>query len=458
MRYKPLASSGKRRGVGRPVALIGAGADRLEIWSDAGAEIARGPEDTRALLSRYKDHRLFSVSALKAIRGATGPEGWQVFRWNRSSVVWQQLDGVRIVSSRGVFDGLRLDAAIPIMLDIAATAESFGIGMGSWSSMARQLWRSTLDQPVALTGRKVGKRGFFGGRKQCVSWAAGAYHEQVAHVDLKGAYPAAMFAEPFPTRLVKTKRPHIINEGISRAVVHLPTSPWVALPERTKPGIVKWEGGRELEGWWPNRELRMAVDMGGSVEPLETWEGVRMVEPFLKWGSLVHQLRERPGPEAKWWKGVSNSLWGTFAMSEVGGIIYTLGPTGFPVSAAAMRGGVPPPTAAYIAALTTARVRERVYREGLGNGWHEQVIYVDTDGIMVLPDGEIPEGAVDSPGLPGEWVVDKIMPKVYIRGTQAFAWWDDDGGEHVTLAGVQGANFQRLLRLPVGATVIGRGG
>lgn len=443
MRFDPLPD---KRAARKPVGIVVAGGAGIQVWTDAGGEIAHTPAECRTLLDSHAGTVLYAISSFTAIRGATGPEGWRLFQWSRGGIVWMELDSTRIRSSRGIFDGLDPATAISTLLEIDRDAERHRVTMGSWSSMASQLWRGTLAEPVAFAGRRIGKSGLYGGRKGCLDWARGAEIPNAIEIDLTGAYPSAMWREPFPVRMMPARRRHIESEGISRARVRLPVQPWPVLPERLRSELIRWEGGREIVGWWSNRELRMVRDSGGTVEPLETWEGHRMIEPFAEWGSVVHMLRDLPGPRGRWWKGVSNSLWGTFAMSAAGGRIVTLDADGLPAASMPVdRRRPPPPSAAYVATLTGARVRERLTRDALGLGWSTQAIYVDTDGAIIAPGGEIPPGATDA-ALPGEWRVKRILPRVMIRGPQAWAWWDTDDRPHVVMAGMTGATLSDLNR------------
>lgn len=451
MRFHPLPV---KRPDHRPVGIVVAGGAGLQIWTDAGPEIAHDPESARTMLASYARHTLYAVSSWKSIRMTTGHEGWRMFQWSRGGIVWIELDGTRIRSSRGVFDGMHAADAIAVLLDIEQDADTYQVRMGSWSSMAQQLWRATLPHPIAFAGREIARNGLYGGRKGCLDWARGATIQDAIEVDLTGAYPSALWREPFPVRMLRSRRAHIESEGVSRAIVTIPDSPWPVLPERLRSDLVRWEGGRTVEGWWPNRELRMLLDAGGTVDVRETWEGHRMIEPFAEWGSIVHMLRELPGVRGRWWKGVSNTLWGTFAMSQAGGRIVTLDADGLPASAVpADRRRPPPPSAAYVATLTGARVRERLTRDALGTGWSERAIYVDTDGAILAPGSDLPPGATDR-ALPGEWRVKRRLPRVLIRGPQAWAWWDDDGRANVVMAGVSGATLADLDR---GRGLIGGG-
>ena len=451
MRFRPLGDESKRKG-GKPVGLVTAGAGELTVWTQWGAEVGRG--DARDVLARYSDHVLYALSSFQGIRSVTGPEGWTLFQWARRAIVWQQLGDTRILPSRGVFQGLHPAEAMGELLAIARDAGAHRVRMGSWSSMSRQLWRSTLEQPVALAGRQLDRAGLYGGRKDAAQWCRGAMLENVAHVDLKGAYPAAMWREPYPTRMVRAKRPHIDGESIVRAIVSMPPQPWPVVPERIRSDVIRWKSGRMVEGWWSARELRTARESGADVRPLETWEGTRQLDVFHDWGTIVHVLRERPGVQARWWKGVSNALWGTFSMAPEGGRLITLAADGLPDKVEPVRGGKPiPATASYVASLTAARVRDQVCVEALGSGWNSGAVHVDTDGVMILANHRLPDGATDHP-VPGQWKVDRIMPRVMIRGPQAWAWWDEDDQPHVSISGITGATLDHLHRVPLGASLV----
>jgi hypothetical protein len=271
--------------------------------------------------------------------------------------------------------------------------------------------------------------------------------ENVYQADITGAYPAAMLEAPYPTRL-KSVKPSIAGEGISQAAVYMPDAPWPALPERMFHEVIRWQGGRDIIGWWPNGELRAAIEGGCQVTPLETWQGTRMIQPFTEWGRAVKILRDQPNRvAAKWWKGVANSLWGTFSMSAIGGELVTLGAAGLPVARRPMTSRKPPmPSASYISSITTGRVRTRLLAEGLNYGWQRGAVHVDTDGVMLLGWAPLPNGCTDTPEL-GDWRVHRHMHRVMVKGPQAFAWWDADGQDHVSIAGISGATLSDLTRL-----------
>lgn len=445
MLYKPLPEN---RATRKPVGLIAAGAAGVRILTAAGDRWADAGDSARKLIADHAGVNLFSLSPFRSIRNATGSEGWILHRWNRESTVWQSLDGVKVRGTRRIFLGLRPEDAIEALLRIDRQAADYGVTLGSWSSMSMQLWRATLPEPVALAGRDVGKLGFFGGRKELRREYRGLVLSNVAEVDMRAAYPAAMLAGPFPTRLVQ-RSPSIVDVGISRARVVLPPSPWAQLPERRRGRVIRWESGREIEGWWPNVELRAAAAGGAKVTPLETWTGVRFVEPFVGWGGAVERLRG-DDPAGRWWKGVSNALYGVFAMERQRGELLTMGPDEKVVSRTEVPGRkARRASAAYVASIVAGRVRAKLLIEGLERGWSQAAIQTDTDGVMMVG-GELPPATREVPQL-GEWRVKRIMPKVILRAAQAWGWWDIDGGEHVVMAGRSGATMRDLER------VVGRG-
>ncbi len=98
---------------------------------------------------------------------------------------------------------------------------------------------------------------------------------------------------------------------------------------------------------------------------------------------------------------------------------------------------------AFISALTSSRVRVRLYREALLPGG---AVYADTDGAMV-PWGTCPEG----------WTVKQQMEEVEIKAAQAYRWRCKDcgvvGGHppwHYSVAGIPEGRLAEAIfeRLP----------
>lgn len=449
-RYAPL--SAKRRNPDPPPAYVVGGKGQLQVWTEDGCETAHTYDEARTLIARLNKHAVYASASLRSIRASTGPDGWELFKWG-PMIAWERLGKTTVYSARTVFSELGDDQAgraLFFLCEIRRQLNRHGCGLGAWGSMALQLWRATLPHPVAFSSQTM-RDGLYGPRKQVQGVARGDVLTGTVYVDLRSAYPTAMVADPIPTRLRRTIRSHLDGIGIARATVTFPHPSarpviwWAPLPTRRRTAV-SWERHGPHESWWTFSELRMAKDAGLPVEVHESWEGIRHVEPFGEWWQIVQPLRRKPGPTGRWFKAVSNSLWGMFAVGNHTPKLITLGASGRPVSVIPVNRTQPMPTAAYVAAEISGRVRERVYREALNDG----AVYVDTDGVILLTRGALPAGCQDRDvATDGQWRVQSLMRQCQIKAAQAYRWTGYDGKTRYVVAGLADAGPDTFAKLPI---------
>lgn len=424
MEYRPLPDDPKLP----PVALISeAGPGGMMFWREGeDGPTIRGPGiEAREGLRQLRGHTVYARPSLEAVREATGPGGWEQLvygdrvAWQRAG--WMEGHKVKVLSSRGILTDHPAETSWKALLAVKREADRWAIPMGSLSAMGRNLWRRTLPRSIRLTS-PTGREGLYGGRKEAKRRIMGMRLEGAYSCDIRSAFPHAMGIEPFGRRLVAmppTLEPH---HGIGRASVRVPPMEWSPLADRVARWGLRWETDETLEGWWPLRELRMAQDYGARVRLHETYaaRSYELVDLFGEWARIVCDLRAAyRAPVSTWWKAASNSTWGTFCLSGAGQL-WTFGDDG-EVSHREPYGpqDPPPPSAAFVGAETQARVRERLYREGLMEERGAAAFYVDTDGLIAWRPF-MPAGAQDDPAPAGTWRVAERWTWIKVLGSQHY--------------------------------------
>lgn len=407
---KPLAD--RRRP--KPIALVAsAGPGRVLVLTAEGEQEARGRLRAGALLRTLKGHMVYSASPLPSVILSTGAREWSGYLW-RGSLVNVTLDGGPKVQR--LPRPLRLEAptvAYEALEQAMAWLGRYGVNPGSVGSMGWRLWRATLLRPVALYGPH-GRDALYGGRQEAPMPAS---YREVAYWDLSAAYPASMAHEPYPLRLVQVKPTTKLRPapGVARATVRIPEGNWCPLPVRVAEGVICYGWGT-TEGWWAWRELLMAREAGCSVKVHEMWAPMGEVDLFGPWWALVRDARALKGAVGSLMKALTSALWGQFALRGDGGaLVRWVDDYGRqPVKVADVRtGALPHEASAYIASETTARVRERLWREAITR--LPAPIYVDTDAVMAgagKPDHSGPK--------PGQWRRKERMVEVEIRAPQVY--------------------------------------
>lgn len=445
---KPLGTI--RRGRRSWAFVAAAGPGFMHVLTEAGEVITVATEwESDQLVERLGvNHVLFAVEWRSVLR-AGDPTRW-TFRQRRSRVIdARHVSGARLVKlppgimPRDPGEGMVAFARYMMWLgerDVWPTSRS------GWATMGRHLWLATLPAPVQFDGGRVERHGLFGGRKDA---PFPSRYRRVSHYDISGAYPSALNA-PTPQRLRPARDPRAVWDperiGIACARVFVPEhlSYWPPLPTLSGPtssNWLRWATGT-IAGWWTFEELRGAIAVGCSVEVLEAWIGRETVAPFAAWFGEIEIGRALAGAAGGLAKSHANSLWSSFAVGPATVFVRRF------VDRLAQRSEVVERRpgvdfakgTAYVAALTAARVRTRLYDEALAPGGvcDDLVIYVDTDGIMAPPGRRFP-GAEMSSGL-GSWRHDRSMRTVDIRCPGAYRWTcehcgDDHPAWHYSVAG-----------------------
>jgi hypothetical protein len=236
--------------------------------------------------------------------------------------------------------------------------------------------------------------------------------------------------------------------GLALATVTIPKMEWTPLPVRLSRNALCYGYGTTPPSWWPWSDLRLAQDVGCAVEVHESLIGVNHVDLFGEWWDVVQEGRLSVSLS----KAVTSRLWGAFSLTQTGGyVIRWSDPQGrSPIKAALSQRKSALPTAPYIAAETTARVRNRVYREGIMG--RDDVLYIDTDAV--ISGGSVIAGKFG--GMPGDWRVKATMVRCEIRGPQVFrhecpTCERDHAKWHYTVAGAPSQDsamraFERVKR------------
>lgn len=400
MIIKPLDE--RRRA--RPVGLIlDADPSGILFASDCGIE------RTDADGLREYDGIVYLFCRPSRLIAATDARQWTGFSWN-GGVNKLVLDGgPTCYPMASSVRGLSTDDAIEQTYGLLSWLMRRAVIPGSVSSMTWRLWRSTLDKPIRLSRRRIlGAKALYGGRQEAPY--PGDYRD-CRYYDITAAYPTAMSSAPYPSSFRSVGKHLGDGAGIARASVLIPRMEWSPLPVRLH-RLALCYGWGTAHGFWPWSDLRLARDTGCTVEIHESWQGVEDVDLFGEWWDVVREGRQSVPLS----KSVTSRLWGAFGLAQSPGYMVRWcderGRT--KIRTQLRKNGSPIPTAPYVAAETTARVRNRLYCEGIAGC--DDVIYVDTDAIIT--GGSL---APENVGLePGQWRMKNAMVRCEIRGPQVF--------------------------------------
>lgn len=387
-------------------------------WGEHEAHGTHG--EVKKLLSRFAKHRLYCTTAVARMRHSTGALHWQGRAW-RGRIVSMELLGtdVTVTGDRGSL----ADSTRPFE-DLSVALEWLGalnIGAASFSTMAWNLWRTSLPGSVVVHADPgLGRAALFGGRQE-LRGPPRSYKHQVS-TDIRCAYPHSMGARPFALALAEVDRATRLDPdraGIARARVFVPTDlAFPPLPVRCSRRLIRFETGW-IEGIWPWCELNLAAELGCEVDVTACWAPKAEADLFGNWLQLVHEGRALPGAAARVAKVLSNAAWGQFAMDGNGRTVVgwrdQAGDMPFTVRADNRK--LPHVTACHIASEVTARVRVRTTREGIygpGGAWP---IHVDTDGLLQRRTRRHPQPWGDAPG---EWSLKATYTVLDARGPQVY--------------------------------------
>jgi hypothetical protein len=360
---------------------------------------------------RAFDGIVYMLCRPSRLLAATDARQWTGYSWNGGINKLVQDGGATFYPMATAVKNDRSDTegTIDALYELFSWLMQRAIVPGSLSSMTWRLWRATLDKPVTLSRRRLlGARALYGGRQEAPY--PGDY-VGCKYFDITAAYPTAMADTPYPTELRDAGKHLGEGAGIAQATVTIPKMEWSPIPVRLSRNALCYGYGI-ADGFWPWSDLRLARDVGCKVEIHESWQGVTDVDLFGEWWDVVREGRAQVALS----KAVTSRLWGAFSLSQkTGNLIRWSDAAGrIPIKAPMSQRTSAIPTAPYIAAETTARVRDRLYRQGILGV--SDVLYVDTDAVInggsVTPTNFGP--------APGQWRMKASMVRCEIRGPQVF--------------------------------------
>lgn len=245
--------------------------------------------------------------------------------------------------------------------------------------------------------------------------------------DLQSCYAQVAYDHDLPTRLAGHGGPRqaagwVVKPGrflhLFRGTI---TTDVPVLPQRTKIGI-RWPVGT-FEGWWWDHEIRFAIESGASFEAAEAWryESSPLLVDWATWclDAIDPETSDLDPLIRLVVKGWSRSLigkfgsrwseWQEYGEAAPGGIrlAHMASPNGdgsrrlLSVGEKSMIEGDmidSPDGAVHVMSYVMAVARMRLWRCMLTAGL-DQVVYVDTDGLIVTPDGASKLQAASLPGL-----------------------------------------------------------
>jgi len=421
MRFDPYTGN---RYAPRPVALIRPGPGVMTLWTDDHPGGLTIDHHIRDALEGLEGYRVYCTTGVTTLRHLYDARGWTASVW-KGRAASMHLDGTRVTvgNLRGV-----LDASEDPWTDLStflAWVHSRGVNPATIGTMSVNLWRSTLERPVEFDSDPDDiTPAFYGGRQE----ATPGNYRHLAHYDMRAAYPHSMAGRPYGTQLRRVSvMPTFdsVEPGIARASVLVPPDVrWGPLPLRPVgfPEVVIYPRDGVLEGSWSLTELHMAREMGCHVHVHEAWLPHDYCRPFDAWWKLMQEGRRLPGDAATLAKAMGNTLWGIFAME--GNLSDWKWSTKHgtdvprPVSQPAGRRNLPHARTRHIAVETTARVRTRLYREGLC-AVPVPPLHVDTDGILIRGSVPCPSPAGDKPG---QWRLKFATRNCEIRAPQTYRY------------------------------------
>lgn len=455
MLIKPLGRSRFRL-----VALLVPGWREITAYTPTGTITAQGQNNCFKLLEKLQYHNLYVSHSLRDLLNTTGSNYWQAEVW-KNHVTTMSLDGtkVKVHSLRRLLDDSDNDQdKYEAFLELAQWLNDWGVAPGSISSMAWNLWRSTLETDFNLSfNAQIGKQAFYGGRQEATP---GKDFTNMVAMDISSAYPYEMSSRPYAGTLREVSTLTTLNpeqSGLAHAKVFIPDDlPHAPLPTRLGVDLIEWKKG-EIEGVWTWQELAAAKSLGSRIEILRCFAPLTEVQPFEKWWEVVREGRATLSPAAgKLVKTLSNSLWGMFGMNgDSRGLVRWLDDFGKkPESVDKTPKRIPQANTAHIAAETTSRVRSRMLLEGLYGGQGLQPnfpVHIDTDGV-IIPQGALERFSAYMVGnKSGQWRLKTVMTKIEVRAPQLYRYRCDQecekthGNWHYVASGMTAPQAKALF-------------
>lgn len=410
-----------------------------------------GEREVETVLARMRRSTLYVRGRLAALRDAMPLEQWQGMTWRGRLVrMVHRPTGAKFVTLRDA-----LDTSIDPVDDLArflAHLRTRGVMPAGFAGMAFALWRSTLDRPVKLySDPDIGRAALYGSRQAAPD--PRRYKHQRA-VDIRRAYPHAMGAAPYATRLREVDPSSALDgQGIAEAVVYVDgDAPHPPLPVRVGDAAIQFQRG-VIRGRWPWCELQATEALGFAVRVERSWAATATADLFGEtWQSEMTTLADLPGAASRLGKSTMNTTWGVFGMhgADRGEVTWLDRDAALHVALAPQ--ALPHRHAAHVAAETAARLRARVLTEAL-YGDIAPVIHVDTDGVILRRSSPLPSPSGEGAG---EWrekgtynVVDVKAPQVW-RG-QCDSCGISHPAWHYCVAGVGPDQAESVFRrMPAG--------
>ena len=419
--HAPVIVEPLRRFTRRPVALLDPGHRQLTVTTEDGIRTASGARDVEELLAGLSGHVCYAGSGLARFRWTTPATSWTLNAWRgRETRIEHVPTGVTVSSLRGTLDGSH--DPYGDLSRVLGWLRGYGVGPGSVSGMAWNLWRASLPGEVAIGfDPEIGRSALYGGRQEARE--ARTYQAMVS-ADIRGAYPHAMAsAHPYALSLRPVSAETALDpsvSGLAEATVHVDTDmPYAPLPVRIAQHLIQFQWGT-VRGVWPWCELAAAQAVGATVIVHRSWAPRRTADLFTSWWPMAEEGRALEGAAGNLAKAISNSLWGQFGMiGDDRTTTLWADPAGKVPSTVDQEARILPHSwTAHVAAETTARVRSRIVTEGL-YGSQFSPVHVDTDGIIIRKSAEVPCPCGDGPG---QWRIKERMAKVDIRAPQLYRY------------------------------------
>ena len=407
----------------RPAALLIPGYRSVVITTDEGTRRVNGVNRCYEALKALGGHTCYVEGGLRNLVHTTGARSWTADVW-RGRAVTMRLYGTRVkVSSlRRTLSGLGVDEMYLGLSEVLAHLADQGVRPSSVSSMAFNLWRSTLEAPLNISfDPRISRLSLFGGRQEV--YETGKMKGNFVAVDISKAYPSTMASRPYATELRRVSPSTVIDPnvaGLAEARVTVPDDsdhPFAPLPVRVAKGLIQWQYG-EFVGVYSWAELDAAMKLGCDVEITKCWAPLEEVDIFSRWFDLSLGAGDLFPRGAKLFKAILNNLWGNFALSADDTATITWSDESGEkielVDAPPKR--LPHERLAHIAAETTSRVRVRMLLEGI-YGDTERPVHVDTDGIICT---EQSASRRKKGTGPGQWRDKTFMANLEVKAPQLY--------------------------------------
>lgn len=419
MKIDPL-----RRSKPNDVALLFPGHRLLTVQTKWGTQQFVGKRDVDNALLKLSGFTCYVMSGLQTLKNSNGAMNWVLDTWHGRDVKMTHTPSGTVVSS------LRhtLDTSDNPFRDLMTTLDwlaGYGVKPASVSSMAWQLFRASLGRPVTIGfDPEIGRRAFFGGRQESTR---PDQYLKTKSVDIRAAYPTAMASRPMALSLRQVHPSTYLNPmepGLAHARVYVPDDmAHPPLPVRIDATAIQFQYG-QIEGVWTWAELNAAKDLGCDVDVIAAWGPKRTTDLFGTWWEMAQTGRALHGAAANLAKAVANSTWGQFAMTpgERNEIAWCDDRGDLPFITPVANRRMPQEWTVHLAAEITSRVRVQLLTEGL-YGTNAPMFHVDTDGIIIGEDRDLPKNA--GPGF-GQWSVKDHMDVIDLRAPQLYRYTRPD--------------------------------